>query len=64
MTILYLENSADTIKMVRETLCVAQSRVGNSSLDNSRKWEHIDRLQRMIDECDRQRPFSLQRQTR
>lgn len=45
----------DSPKMLRETLCLAQSRVANSTLDEDRKWEHILRLQRLIDECDRQR---------
>jgi hypothetical protein len=49
----------DKPKMLRETLCVAQSRIGNSPLDEGRKWEHIDRLQRLIDECDRHRPLGL-----
>lgn len=47
----------DTPKMLRETLCVAQARVGNSPYDEGRKREHIDRLQRLIDECDRKRPL-------
>lgn len=45
----------DTPKMIRETLCVVQSRIADSPLDEDRKWEHIERLQRLIDECDRQR---------
>lgn len=47
----------DTPKMLRETLCVAQARIGNSPYDESRKQEHINRLQRLIDECDRHRPL-------
>lgn len=47
----------DGPKMLRETLCVAQARIGNSPLDAGRKHEHIDRLQRLIDECDRMRPL-------
>jgi hypothetical protein len=47
----------DSPKLLRETLCVAQSRIGNSPLDEGRKHEHIDRLQRLIDECDRHRPL-------
>ena len=46
----------DSPKMLCETLCVAQARIGNSSYDEGRKREHIDRLQRLIDECDRHRP--------
>ena len=47
----------DGPKMLRETLCVAQARIGNSPYDEDRKREHIDRLQRLIDECERQRPL-------
>lgn len=47
---------ADGPKMLRETLSVAQARIGNSPYDESRKREHIDRLQRLIDECERHRP--------
>lgn len=47
----------DSPKMLRETLCVAQTRIGNSDLDQDRKQEHIDRLQRLIAECDRHRPL-------
>lgn len=50
---------ADSPKMLRETLCVAQSRIGNSGMDEGRKKEHIDRLQRLIDECDRHRPLGI-----
>jgi hypothetical protein len=49
----------DSPKMLRETLCVAQSRIGNSPLDEDRKMEHIARLQRLIDECDRHRPLGV-----
>lgn len=48
---------SDSPKMLRETLCVAQSRFGNSLLDEDRKMEHINRLQRLINECDRHRPL-------
>lgn len=47
----------DGPKMLRETLCVAQTRIGNSDPDRSRTREHIERLQRLIDECDRHRPL-------
>lgn len=47
----------DSIKMLRETFCVAQSRIGNSPLDAGRRQEHMDRLGRLIEECDRQRPL-------
>lgn len=46
----------DTPKMLKETLCVAQQAYGQYRSDNSRWQEHMDRLQRMIDECDRMRP--------
>lgn len=47
---------ADTPKMIRETLCVAQSLVGQYT-GSYRKQEHMDRLQLLIDECDRHRPL-------
>jgi len=47
----------DSPKMLRETLCVAQSRIGNCDLDPGRKAEHIARLGRLIAECDRHRPL-------
>lgn len=47
---------ADSLKMIRETLCVAQTHVGLHAVD-SRKREHIDRLQRIINEIDLQRPL-------
>jgi hypothetical protein len=47
----------DGPKMLRETLCVAQTRIGNSGLDEGRKDEHIARLGRLIAECDRHRPL-------
>lgn len=46
----------DTPKMLRETLCVAQTFVGLYCVD-SRIQEHMDRLARLIDECDRMRPL-------
>lgn len=48
---------SDGPKMLRETLCVAQTRIGNSDLDQGRRREHIDRLQRLIDACDVHRPL-------
>lgn len=50
-------NVSDSFKMIRETLCVAQNAVANSPYDESRKWEHIARLGRLIRECDRHRPL-------
>ncbi len=48
---------ADGPKMLRETLCVAQSRIGESDLDALRKSDHTARLERLIAECDRHRPL-------
>lgn len=45
----------DSLKMIRETFCVAQTHVGLS--DDYRKREHVERLQRLIDDIDRQRPL-------
>lgn len=44
---------SDDPKMLRETLCIAQSVL--LSLPFSR--DHVYRLQRLIDECDRHRPL-------
>lgn len=52
-----LHTDHDTIKMLRETLCVAQACVNRSPYDAGRRREHADRLQRLIDDCDRQRPL-------
>lgn len=56
MMIIYLYG-ADTPKMLRETLCVAQTAIGNTLPLDPRKAEHLGRLQRLIDECDRVRPL-------
>ena len=42
-------------KMLRETLCVAQSAIG--MVDPCHADPHIARLQKLIDECDRHRPI-------
>lgn len=47
----------DSPKMLRETLCVAQARIAHSGLDKDRSVEHVARLGRLIDECDRHRPI-------
>lgn len=47
----------DTPKMLRETLCVAQALFWKSTLDRDRRSEHVERIQRLIDECDRHRPI-------
>lgn len=45
----------DSPKMLNETLCLAQGRISASPPDE-RTREHLDRLQRLIDECERHRP--------
>jgi hypothetical protein len=45
----------DSLKMLRETLCVAQTRIGNST--ELRAGEHLGRLGRLLDDIDRQRPL-------
>lgn len=51
----YLYMITDSPKMLRETLCVAQTLIGQYG--DSRKQEHIDRLGRLIAECDEMRPL-------
>lgn len=46
----------DSPKMLRETLCVAQTHIPEN---DPRRQEHIDRLQRLIDSCDRLRPIGI-----
>lgn len=55
---------SDSPKMLRETLCVAQSLIGNSPLDAERKEVHMDCLQRLINECDKHRPLGSNGQHR
>ena len=40
---------SDSLKMIRETLSVAQSAIGERAVDEDRKMEHIDRLQSASD---------------
>lgn len=47
----------DGPKMLRETLCVAQTALGIAFPNDPRLWTHLDRLGRLIDECDRHRPL-------
>jgi len=54
MASLYFVDLRGTLKMVRETLCVAMTAIGQSSVADQ---IHVERLQRMIDEIDRQRPL-------
>ena len=44
-------------KMVRETLCVAQAAVGRSPEVDARRVEHVERISRLINLCDRHRPL-------
>lgn len=46
----------DNPKMLRETLAAAQSTIAREFGGWSRTDEHVARLQRLIDECERQRP--------
>ena len=48
---------ADSPKMLRETLCVAQAAISSAHLTELYARPHIDRLGRLIDECDRHRPI-------
>jgi len=54
MTTLHLDDERDTLKMLRETLCLAQGALG---LNGYGQQTDIDRVQRIIDEIDRQRPL-------
>jgi hypothetical protein len=45
----------DGPKMLRETLCVAAAMISDSPWGEDRKLEHLDRLQRLINACDRHR---------
>jgi hypothetical protein len=47
----------DDPKMLRETLCAAQGVVNRHIPDTDRRQQHSDRLQRLLDECDRKRPL-------
>lgn len=49
----------DDIKVLRETLCRAQQAISSSYFDRYRADEHISRLERLIQECDRHRPLGL-----
>jgi len=57
MTNLALSDSRDTLKMIRETLCCAQAALNYLPPYGARLHEHSDRIQRLIDEIDRQRPL-------
>lgn len=49
----------DGPKMLRETLCLAQSAIIQLDLVDELKERHIMVLQRMINECDRHRPLGI-----
>jgi hypothetical protein len=51
-----LRVATESVKMLRETLCLAQSTIG-ISLDTDTRKSHTQRLQKLIDECDRHRPL-------
>lgn len=48
---------SDSPKMLRETLCLAQSMISHSSINPYRRDVHIAVLQRLIDACDVHRPL-------
>lgn len=50
-----LELVDEDLKMLRETMCTAQYIM--STLRNGRGQKHSDRIQRIINEIDRQRPL-------
>lgn len=52
-----LIEATDGPKMLRETLCVAQSAIGNSTVGGSRRREHIERLGHLIEQLDVHRPL-------
>lgn len=54
MTTIHLDAPQDTLKMLRETLCVAQTALCQLPYDHD---THSERLGRIIDEIDRQRPL-------
>lgn len=47
---------SDDPKMLRETLCLAQSLILSGG-DTTRRKEHFNRIQQLINECDRHRPL-------
>lgn len=56
-TELHLDDPRDTLKMLRETLCAAQSALLRSDTGRQAANLHSDRLERIIAEIDRQRPL-------
>jgi hypothetical protein len=53
---MYHYSLPNTPKMLKETLGLAQYLIGQS--DDPRKNEHVQRLQDVINECERMRPIS------
>lgn len=47
-----------SIKALRETLCIAQSAIGERQYDVFRKKHDIGTIQELIADCDRQRPLA------
>lgn len=46
----------DSVKMLQETFCLVSAIIGNSTLSDGEKHQHLGRLQRLINDCQRQRP--------
>lgn len=46
-----------SVKMLRETLCIAQSLIGNTPYNDYRREHDAARLSELIRECDRHRPL-------
>jgi hypothetical protein len=46
-----------TPKQLRETLCIAQTRIVAAGVDRDRAGRDVANLQALIDECDRHRPL-------
>lgn len=47
----------DNLKMLRETLCIAQNRIANSPYRKSDNLGDIHRIQHLINEIDHHRPL-------
>lgn len=55
MTHVDMTAMGDSVKMLRETFCVAQQAIGEDQRD---RWEeHVNRLGRLADICDEHRPI-------
>ena len=51
------DNPADTLKMIRETLCLAQASINYVLQNNDQTEKHIARIGRLIADIDQQRPL-------